>query len=89
MPDVTFQQLRRLSPSAFKLYHFFLDRVQATHCASLPLSLAELGYQSGLQAPCLYPALRHGRDGQVRNALRELIDIGLIERNGLCGRLRW
>ena len=86
MACVTFQQLRHLSPSAFKLYLFFLDQVQTTNRPTLTISLANLGYESGLQAPCPYPALRHGRDGQVRNALIELIDIGLIEKRGQRGR---
>ena len=86
MACVHFPRLRALSPSAFKLYVFFLDRVQKRNNPTVRISLADLGYESGLQAPCPFPALRHGRDGQVRKALRELIDRGLIQKQGQRGK---
>lgn len=86
MINVSFDHLRPLSPSACKLYVYFLDHVHTHQRPVLTCSLAALGQASGLQAPCPYPALRHGRDGQVRKALQELIHRGLIEKNGQRGR---
>lgn len=83
---MNFQRLRDLSPSAFKLYVYFLEKVRTTHRPVLKISLADLGFESGLQPSCPYPALRHGRDGQLRRALKELKDKGLIEKQGQRGR---
>ena len=86
MPFVTFHPLRNLSPPAFKLYVYFLDQVQAKNTAAFSVPLVKLGYESGLQPECLYPAFAHGNDRQLRNALEELIDEGLIEKQGHRGR---
>ena len=85
MAYINFPQQRDLSPSAFKLYVFFLHQAQTRNQAVFTLSLAQLGWESGLQAfrPWTYP---HGRDGQVRRAVQELIDSGLIEKHGQRGR---
>jgi len=86
MPFVTFHPLRNLSPAAFKLYVYFLDQVQARNTTAFSVPLVTLGYESGLQPECLYPAFAHGNDRQLRNALEELIDEGLIEKQGHRGR---
>lgn len=86
MAWVQFSPLRHLSPSAFKLYVYFLDSVQAKNCPTLTIPLADLGYDSGLQAPHPYRALRHGKDGQLRRALDELIEGGWIEKQGRRGK---
>ena len=86
MAYVDFPQWRQLSPSAFKLYVYFLHQVHTHQRAVFTLSLADLGEHSGLQAPCFQPALRHGKDGQVRRALQELIDRELIEKHGQRGK---
>ena len=85
MVQIDFSGLRDLSPSAFKLMVFFLDQVQTRQTSTFSLSLAELGYEAGLQPPVRYPALRKGRDSQVRHALQELIDRGLVEKQGQRG----
>ena len=86
MAYIDFSQWRDLSPAAFKLYVYFLHRVHTRNQAVFTLSLAQLGWESGLQAPGLYPSLRHGKDGQLRRALQELIDRGLIEKHGQRGK---
>jgi hypothetical protein len=86
MPFVNFHLLRTLSPAAFKLYVYFLDLVQTRNTSVLSLPMVELGYDSGLQPPCLVPAFRHGKDRQLRNALQELAQVGLIEKEGHRGR---
>jgi len=86
IPFVTFHPLRDLSPPAFKLYVYFLDRVQAKNTAVFSVPMVHLGYESGLQPECFHPAFRHGNDRQLRNALEELIDQGLIEKQGHRGR---
>jgi len=86
MPFVTFHPLRDLSPAAFKLYVYFLHLVQAKNTAAFSVPLVKLGYESGLQPECLYPAFAHGNDRQLRNALEELSDEGLIQKQGHRGR---
>lgn len=86
MPFVNFHPLKELSPPAFKLYVFFLHLVQTHNSSVFAIPLVKLGYDSGLQPPCPYPAFRHGKDGQLRKALRELTDAGLIEKQGRRGR---
>jgi hypothetical protein len=86
MPFVNFPLLQDLSPAAFKLYVYFLDQVQKTNTAHLARPMVALGYESGLQPPCPYKAFRHGKDRQLRNALNELIEKGLIEKQGQRGR---
>jgi len=86
MPFVHFHPLRTLSPAAFKLYVYFLDQVQSQNTSAFSVPLVQLGYESGLQPPCLYPTSRHGKDRQLRNALKELTDAGLIEQQGHRGR---
>lgn len=86
MPFVNFHFLRDLSPPAFKLYVFFLHLVQTRKASAFSIPLVNLGYDSGLQPPCLYPAFRHGKDAQLRKALKELIDAGLIDKQGHRGR---
>ncbi|MDP6725425.1 MAG: hypothetical protein QF536_09575 [Arenicellales bacterium] len=86
MPDIDFIQLKDLTPQAFKLYACFRYLGQTKNTTTLTLSLADLGTLSGLQPFCPYPALRHGRDGQLRRALTELIGKGLIEKQGQRGR---
>jgi len=75
MTCVNFSLLQDLSPAAFKLYVYFLSQVQKTHIAVLARPMVDLGYESGLQPPCRYPAFRHGQDRQLRNALNELITL--------------
>lgn len=86
MPFIDYFSLQHLSPQAFKLYTCFLYLAQIHESQTLTLSLAELGYQSGLQRHCPYPALRHGKDGQLRRALSELLNSGLVEKHGRRGR---
>ena len=86
MTSVNFPLLQHLSPPAFKFYVYFLGQVQKTNTAVLARPLVELGYQSGLQPPCRYPAFRHGQDRQLRNALNQLIEEGFIEKQGQRGR---
>jgi len=86
MPFVTFHPLRNLSPTAFKLYVYFLDLVQSKNISVFSVPMVKLGYESGLQPECFHPAFRHGNDRQLRNALEELIDQGLIEKQGHRGR---
>ena len=86
MPFVNFHPLRNLSPADFKLYVFFLHLVQTKNTSVFSIPLVDLVYDSGLQPPCQYPAFRHGKDGQLRKALKELIDSGLIEKHGQRGR---
>ena len=85
MAYINFPKQRDLSPSAFKLYVYFLHQVQTRNQAVFTLSLAQLGEDSGLQAfrPWTYS---HGRDGQVRRAVLELIEQGLIQKHGQRGR---
>ena len=87
MPFVTFHHLRNLSPPAFKLYVYFLHLVQAKDTSVFSVPMVHLGYESGLQPECFHPAFRHGNDRQLRNALEELIDQGLIEKQGHRGRV--
>ena len=86
MPVVNFHSLKDLRPPAFKLYVFFLHLVQTQNTSVFAIPLVDLGEDSGLQPPCAYPAFRHGKDGQLRNALNELIDAGFIEKQGRRGR---
>ena len=86
MPFVNFDPLKELSPAAFKLYVFFLHLMQKKNTSVFTIPLVDLGYDSGLQPPCPYKAFRHGNDGQLRKALQELIDSGLIEKQGQRGR---
>ena len=86
MPFVNFHLLRDLSPAAFKLCVYFLDQVQSKNASVFSIPLVELGFESGLQPPCWYPAFRHGKDRQLRNAIAELIDEGFIEKQGQRGR---
>lgn len=87
MAFVTFHFLRELSPSAFKLYVYFLELVQSKHRCVFTLPMVKLGYEAGLQPDCLYPAFRHGKDARLRKALAELIEKGLIEKEGQRGRV--
>lgn len=86
MPLINFRLLRDLSPPAFKLYTYFLHRVQSQNTIHFTLPMVELGQESGLQPPCLYPAFRHGKDRQLRNAIEELINTGWLEKSGHRGR---
>ena len=86
MPFIDFHSLRHLSPQAFKLYTCFLHLAQTHQSTTLTLSLANLGSESGLQSHRPYPALRYGNDGQLRRALKELQNSGLIEKKGQRGR---
>lgn len=86
MPYLDFHLLKDLSPAAFKLYTYFLDLVQSQKCAAFSIPLAKLGDESGLQPPCPYPALRHGKDRQLRKAIEELITRGWLEKCGQRGR---
>ena len=86
MPFVNFHPLQDLTPAAFKLYVYFLDQVQTRNTAVFAIPLVDLGYESGLQPPCPYPAFRHGKDGKLREALQELTEKGLIEKQGQRGR---
>ena len=86
MPSMDFHLLQDLSPAAFKLYAYFLHLVQSRHSAVFSIPLIDLGYNSGLQPPCLYKAFRHGKDRQVRNAIEELIAKGWLEKCGQRGR---
>jgi hypothetical protein len=86
MPFVNFHLLRDLSPPAFKLAVYFLHLVQSKNTTRFSIPLVELGYDSGLQPPCLYPAFRHGKDRQLRNAIEELINTGWLEKCGQRGR---
>lgn len=86
MPFLDFHALRHLSPQAFKLYACFLHLAQVRNTATLSLSLADLGQESGLASACLAPALRHGNDGQLRRALTELLHSDLLEKQGRRGR---
>lgn len=65
MPFVNFHPLQDLTPAAFKLYVYFLDQVQTRNTAVFAIPLVDLGYESGLQPPCPYPAFRHGKDGKL------------------------
>lgn len=86
MPILNFHLLRDLSPPAFKLYAYFLDQVQSQHTTCFTLPMVDLGQESGLQPPCLYPAFRHGKDRQLRNAIDELIQTGRLKKTGQRGR---
>ena len=86
MPFVHVHPLRDLSPAAFKLDGYFLEQVQARNTAAFSVPLVHLGYESGLQPESLYPAFRHGNDRQLRNALKQLSDEGVIEKQGHRGR---
>jgi len=86
MPNIDFPKLKELSPQAFKLYAYFLHLSDIKNTNVFTLTLADLGEESGLQADQLYPALRHGRDGQLRRALSELIQKGLVDKQGGRGR---
>lgn len=86
MPFLDFHLLRDLNPPAFKLYAYFLDQVQTRNTCCFTLPMVDLGEESGLQPPCLYPAFRHGKDRQLRNAIKELIDTGWLEKTGQRGR---
>jgi len=85
MAYIDFPQQRQLSPAAFKLYAYFLHQVQRQNQTVFTLSLAKLGQESGLQA-FRWRTYPHGRDGQVRRALQELIDTGRIQKQGQRGR---
>jgi len=87
MVQLDFARLRGLSPSAFKLYVYFLSQVEVRKTSTFTLSLAELGYEAGLQRPVRVPVLARGRDSQVRHALQELIERGLVEKEGQRGRV--
>ena len=86
MTLIDYQALRHLSPQAFKLYTCFVHLAQTHRSETLTISLADLGWESGLQSYCQWPALRHGNDGQLRKALSELINSGLIQKHGRRGR---
>ena len=86
MPFMDFHLLRNLSPPAFKLCAYFLHLVQSQNTARFSIPLVELGDESGLQPPCQYPAFRHGKDRQLRNAIEELINMGWLEKCGQRGR---
>ena len=88
MPYVEFNSIEDLRPSAFKLYVFFLHRVQQTGSDTVEMSLADLAFWSGLQAQGTWrtPGQSHGRDGRIRLALAELVEKGLIEKRGSRGR---
>jgi hypothetical protein len=86
MPYMDFYLLQDLSPAAFKLYAYFLHLVQSKNVAAFSLALVKLGYDSGLQPSCPYPAFRHGKDRQLRNAIEELINKGWLEKCGQRGR---
>ena len=86
MPFVQYHLLHHLSPAAFKLYVFLLDLIQDNKTSTFSIPMVELGYRSGLQPPCIYPAFRHGKDGQLRKALSELINANFIEKSGQRGR---
>jgi len=86
MPFVNFASLKHLSPKAFKLYVYFLHLVQAKNTDRFALPLVDLGYETELQPFYTYRPWRHGKDGQLRNALQELIDLDLIEKHGQRGR---
>jgi hypothetical protein len=86
MPYIDFTHLKTLTPQAFKLYACFLDMAENKNTTTLTLPLSDLGGSSGLQAYCPYPALRHGKDGQLRRAIAELITRGLIHKKGQRGR---
>ncbi|MFQ5859390.1 MAG: hypothetical protein ACE5LU_27650 [Anaerolineae bacterium] len=86
MPVIDFEAIRDLKPPAFKLYVYFLDQFQTYHRPTLTIPLADLGYESGLQTPHPYRALRQGKDGTLRRALEELIQKGFLEKTGCRGR---
>jgi hypothetical protein len=73
-----FQRLKDLGPPAFKLYAYLIYRYEQGK-DTLTIPLVDLGYESGLQPARDYRGERHGLDGQVRNALNELIERGLVE----------
>ena len=80
MTDYRFPSLRDLKPSAFKLYYYFLYRSELDGTDTISIPLVELGHESGLQPyrAAMY-GKQHGNDGQVRNALLELVRHGFIE----------
>ncbi len=86
MPCIDFISLKNLTPQAFKLYACFLHLAENKNTTTLTLPLSDLGEISGLQTYCPYPAFRHGNDGQLRRALSELIQKGLIQKQGQRGR---
>ena len=77
---VDFAKLHDLKPVAFKLYVCMLDLAERTKTRDITMPLVDLGHESGLQPERKYRPERHGLDGQVRRALRELIEQGYIEK---------
>ncbi len=88
MAYVDFDRIQDLKPSAFKLYVYFLHCTQNTQNNTLTMTLADLGWHSGLQSQERWrlPGKQHGNDCHLRAALAELIQKGLIEKNGNRGR---
>lgn len=88
MPYIDFNTVRPLSPSACKLYLYFLHHQEQCATPTLTLSLAQLGAASGLQrhAPWKAPSQYHGHDGRLRTALDELIDHGFLQKEAGRGR---
>ncbi len=64
------------------------DYTQNTQDNTLSMTLADLGWHSGLQSQERWrlPGKQHGNDGQLRSALEELIQKGLLEKNSNRGR---
>ena len=71
-----------LKPGAFKLYMFLKQKAVETGKDIISMPLAQLGRESGLQSKSYRKTqnLQHGNDGQVRYALDELIEQGIVEK---------
>ena len=88
MVAVHFPPLKELKPSAFKLLIYLLHRAEETGTDQWCLPLVDLAWESGLlsEGAERLPGKPHGNDGQLRNALQELVEKGYVEKSGRRGR---
>lgn len=88
MVCVHFSQIRELKPSAFKLYIYLLHKAKEIRKDSFSMTLVDMGRESGLQSESGWqpPGKPYGNDGQLRNALSELVKKGYVEKTGGRGR---
>lgn len=88
MVAIHFPPLKALKPAAFKLLIYLLHRAEETGTDQWCMTLVDLAWESGLQSEGVqrFPGKPHGNDGQLRNALQELVEKGYVEKTGRRGR---
>lgn len=88
MVVIHFPPLKALKPSAVKLLIYLLHRAEETGTSQWSMPLVDLARESGLQSEgaARLPGTPHGNDGQLRNALEQLVQQGYVEKTGRRGR---